>query len=197
MLPRLQTFRRLAIASALAVAAGVSQAADIVEHVVNYGMPSLPFSTSLGQTYLLPNAPTILDRFYDDYGFIVPESTFSSISATFNLGTALSIGDLQLRLIAGDPWSGSLPGLLSAGDLAARTVATVAMGTGSGSVETIDAVMLVPGHYFLEVSGVVTGSFGGSYGGVLNIVPVPEAPGLPMALAGAAVLGLLVRRRRA
>lgn len=184
----------LAIALPLATAAS---AADIVEHSTSYGPVGLPFTTNFGQTYIFPNAPTPGDRFVDDYGFIVSEASFSSIAATFDLGSILSIGGLSMRLIAGDPFAGMLPHALSAGELIARATNTLATSSGSSSVQTISPFALAPGHYFLEVSGLVNGSFGGSYGGVLNLVPVPEAQGATMALAGLAMLGFLVLRRRA
>ena len=46
--------------------------------------------------------------------------------------------------------------------------------------------------------GNVVGSNGGAYVGLLNLAPVPEAGGVPLALAGLGALGLLrgLRRRR-
>ncbi len=186
----------LAVAAVLAGGAGVAGAAEIVEHSITYGTVSLPFTTNFGQTYIVPAAPAPGDTFVDDYGFIISDASFSSIVATFDLGSVLSISGLSMRLFSGDPWSGAIPGYLSAADLAYRAANTVAVGTGSGSVESILPVVLMPGHYVLEISGGVDGSFGGSYGGVVNLVPVPEVSAGAMSLAGMVMLGLLALRRR-
>lgn len=50
--------------------------------------------------------------------------------------------------------------------------------------------------YKFVVSGNVTGTLGGSYGGVLQAVPVPEAKSYAMMLAGLGLVGFVVLRRR-
>jgi hypothetical protein len=50
--------------------------------------------------------------------------------------------------------------------------------------------------YKFVVSGNVTGSLGGSYGGVLQAVAVPEAESYAMMLAGLGLVGFMVSRRR-
>lgn len=51
-------------------------------------------------------------------------------------------------------------------------------------------------NYKFVVSGNVTGALGGSYGGVLQAVPVPEAKTYAMMFAGLGLVGLTVLRRR-
>lgn len=189
---------RLLVAAAVALSfAGAARAADIVEHTTSYGAVPDPYSINFGQTYIFPNAPTPADRFVDDYGFIIGGSSFSSISATFDLGTTLAIGGLSMRLLSGDPFAGTpLPHTLTSAEAANRNSQTIVTSTGTAQVQWIAPYALSPGHYTLEVSGLVNGSFGGSYAGVINVAPVPDAPGSTMALAGLALLGLAAVRRR-
>ena len=188
--------RLLVVAAVALVFAGAAGAADIVEHTTSYGAVPDPYSINFGQTYIFPNAPTPGDRFVDDYGFIIGGSSFSSISATFDLGTTLAIGSLSMRLLAGDPFVGVLPHTLTAAETTTRDGQTIVVSTGTAQVQWIAPYALAPGHYTLEVSGLVTGSFGGSYAGVINVAPVPDAAGSTMALAGLALLGLVAVRRR-
>ena len=52
------------------------------------------------------------------------------------------------------------------------------------------------GSYTLEVRGKVTGTNGGSYAGVMNLAPVPEASNVALMLAGFGVFGIVAARRR-
>jgi hypothetical protein len=51
-------------------------------------------------------------------------------------------------------------------------------------------VVLSPGTYVLEIRGLVTGSFSGSYGGALNLAPVPLPGAVWLAGLGAGRLRL-------
>lgn len=52
------------------------------------------------------------------------------------------------------------------------------------------------GTYTLQIKGTVSGSAGGSYGGVLNIAqPVPEPETYGMLLAGLSIVGFASRRK--
>ena len=48
--------------------------------------------------------------------------------------------------------------------------------------------------YKFVASGDVTGNFGGSYGGVLQALPVPEPETHAMLLAGLCLMGAILRR---
>jgi hypothetical protein len=50
--------------------------------------------------------------------------------------------------------------------------------------------------YRFVVSGDVMGTLGGSYGGILQAVPVPEVDASVMLLAGLGLVGFMVSRRR-
>lgn len=181
---------------AVLAASGASQAANVVTQVITLGSPTLPFSTFYGHTFSNPLPLASTDTFYDDYAFTIGSASFSSVSATFNLGDLLNISNLSARLFAGTPWPGATPGTLNAADVLSRWSATVASGTGTGAFQVVAPMALAPGQYVLEVRGNVTGSAGGSYSGVLNLSPVPESSGALMALAGIGFLGVARLRRK-
>ncbi len=62
---------------------------------------------------------------------------------------------------------------------------------------SIDGTNLQSGNYYLQVSGKVTGNKGGTYGGDLTLLPVPEPETYGMMLAGLGLLGFMARRKRA
>ena len=62
-------------------------------------------------------------------------------------------------------------------------------------VFTLDPVYLGPGPLTLTISGIVTAA-GGSYGGNLNVLAVPEPETYAMMLGGLGLLGFLARRRK-
>ncbi|KQQ47693.1 hypothetical protein ASF61_03440 [Duganella sp. Leaf126] len=60
---------------------------------------------------------------------------------------------------------------------------------------TLDPVMLGAGPLTLTISGIVS-SAGGSYGGNLNVLAVPEPETYGMMLGGLGLLGFMARRRK-
>lgn len=186
-----RTLSAAAVCAVFAAAGGAAHATDTVTKVVDYGTVALPFSQSYGSTFTLPQATG--DRFYEDYAFTIPVGSFNSITADFNLGSFLSIADVQARLYAG------APGVVGAAPLTGVTIVqswSTPISGGAGTLNVIDPTPLSSGSYVLEIRGTVTGSSGGSYSGLLNISPVPEADGLVMALAGLGFLGVAGLRRK-
>lgn len=130
--------------------------------------------------------------FYDDYAFTVSSSSADSVTTTIDLGSALQISDLEVRLFSlsnydlfaanGTPDYGTITGEWDA--------------TTSGSQATLSAVNLSAGTYVLEIRGDATGTSGGSYAGVLNVTPVPLPTSLPLLLGGLGALALGLQRRR-
>lgn len=64
----------------------------------------------------------------------------------------------------------------------------------SSNALQLSSVLAVGTGYKFIVSGYVTGTLGGSYGGVLAAAPVPEAKTYAMMLAGLALVGFMARR---
>lgn len=184
------------LSAVLLLAAPVAHAADVLTKVTSYGTVSLPFTTGYSST-LTPAQVTPSDLFYEDYRFTVADGTFSSVSATFDLGQIFSISNLSARLLV-DPDPTAMPTTpwsLPPASVLQRWSDVVASGQGTGNVQVINPYSLSAGSYIFEVRGNVTGAAGGSYGGVFNIAAVPEADGMLMGFAGIALIGLFGRRR--
>ncbi|MFL9922882.1 FxDxF family PEP-CTERM protein [Herbaspirillum lusitanum] len=61
---------------------------------------------------------------------------------------------------------------------------------------TLNASSLSSGSYVLSVAGTVTGTRGGSFGGNINVSPVPEVSSAAMMLGGLMLVGFVALRRR-
>ena len=133
------------------------------------------------------------NQFYDDFMFNIPMATFSSITATINLGNFFGIDNLQSRLYSGTITTTGVPsGLLEAWS----NPIPISLGGLSGTVAVINPIALGAGDYILEIRGDVVGTAGGGYAGLLNISPIPEAGEWAMLLFGLGVIGFIALRRR-
>jgi hypothetical protein len=113
-----------------------------------------------------------------------------------DLGGVLGLTNLDARLyslssnpgglVLGAPVGGATEGW--------GTTVTVANGV-SEATQLIGPVTLHGGDYVLEVRA-QTDVDGGSYGGVVNLSPVPLPGSLPLMLSGIALAGVLTLRRR-
>jgi hypothetical protein len=154
-----------------------------------------------GDTFAGPTDPIGSSSwgFYDAFVFTVGGSLASSVTTTINLGSMLGITDLQERLYSANPgesapFVGTPPAASGPGYFLGWT--SVLPG-GTGEVAVLQTVPLAPGTYVLEIRGLVNGSLGGSYAGVLNVHPVPLPAALPMLLSGLGLLGgAFIRRQR-
>ena len=81
----------------------------------------------------------------------------------------------------------------SAGSMISGTSLTP--GGGALDAWSIDASAIAPGSYQLEVLGTVVGA-GGSFGGNINVSPVPEPGSMGMMVAGLGLLGVAMSRRK-
>ncbi|MDB5774681.1 MAG: glycosyl transferase family 1 [Herbaspirillum sp.] len=96
---------------------------------------------------------------------------------------------------------GSVAGMDITGfTLTNSTTSTVLNGTAVSAAPlsswTLTASNLGIGNYTLAVLGTVTGTNGGSFGGNINVSPVPEASTTAMMLGGLALVGFAATRRR-
>lgn len=186
---------RLAVAAVIAgslLASPLSaHAADVMTNVTNYGPVTLPYTAGFGRAEAAST-----NYFVNDYGFSIGTSgSFSSAVVSIDLFNILQITDLSISLIQGAFWTGSVPSVLSSGDIATRTANTLAFDN-TWPTMNITPFTLNPGNYFLQVRGLASGTAGGSYGGNLNIAAVPEPSGILLALAGAGFLAFSLRRAR-
>src|SRR5690606_32692779 len=114
-------------------------------------------------------------EFYDDYLFSVTGAIANAVTTTISLGSLLGIDGLQARLFQYDP-PPILPyiGAAPLGTLIEAWSTPLSCGTGcSGEIVALDSVLLNPGTYVLQIRGRVSGTLSGSYGGALNLVPIP------------------------
>lgn len=213
----MSNFRAMGLAL-LGMAISASALADAANHVVaNYGGITVPFTRSIGNTFSgspasgfvsQDGSPVVLATiggkayFYDDYGFnlpLTPEVSFNAAAVSIDLGSFLSLQNFQARLYKLDGGLASLTtGLPSSGTpIKSWTSSALVSPAFTGTTVLFQNVSLQAGAtYALEFRGTIEGSFGGSYGGNLNITPVPEPDGLALAGASLGVLALVQRRRR-
>jgi hypothetical protein len=190
---KIKSIARAAACTALVLTALQASAAQTVEKSTNYGLLTLPYTQNIGDS-LQPMANSG-DTFLEDYGFSIGnDGSFSSAVVTFDLNNILGMSGLTVTLLSGTPWSGAVPSDLTDAQIAARDSSIIVSGTGSNMNSVINDMTLTAGNYVVEVSGHVTGTAGGSYGGVFNVAAVPEPAGLALVLAG---FGLVALRRRA
>ena len=173
---------------------------------------SLPASFNYGNSFqsagtaLAGNASV---SFIDAYAFTVASSGGTITANSINFGTLLGISNLSARLYqaeVGDviPLTGLPPTYGNANSYYLATITTTPVPGGYTTVVTaaLDPLLLNSGTYVLEVSGLVTGEFGGSYAGNLSLLPQDILPASPvplpasLPLLGSAVAALAALRRR-
>jgi len=202
----MKALHRLSIAVALvsAVWSGSGDAAPPVGPS-DLGPLTLPYTTAFGNTFGDPSGfPVALPptgpwsstpfNFADSYTFSFgPPSSVSAFVATINLGDVLGIANFQAAVFPGIPLAAGS----HIGSSGTTSGAVGGMGwTTSGSVITLTDPSLAGGQYTLEIRGLVTGTAGGSYSGVLNVSAVPEVSPLVMMIAGLAMVAAVVTGRQ-
>ena len=158
------------------------------DSTTSLGTLSVPTSVNYGNSFSSASATP----FYDAYYFTIPDGNANSVTSTISSGSLLGISGLQARLFSGhsNP-TGTLPnGAITAWG----NVVNVLPGV---NIETVvlNSTSLLAGNYTLQIRGTVDGFAGGSYAGVLNLTPVPEAETYAMFLAGLGLMGFISRRR--
>ena len=82
----------------------------------------------------------------------------------------------------------------------ASLVATGVASTSTTGISSLDDLLYEglesAGTYKLVVDGTFLGKGGGSYGGTVNVTPVPEPESWGLTVSGLVAVGLMVRRRR-
>jgi hypothetical protein len=147
------------------------------------------YTTGSGQTF----------EFYDDYVFTITGANVNVLTSSINLGSLLGLDSFQVRLYSA-AGNATLPvfGTPATGTLLEAWSVPVNLGPSTGLIALLPEYQLNPGTYVLEVRGNVSGQFGGSYSGVMNLAPAPVP--LPAAawllLSGLGGLGALGRRRK-
>jgi len=166
----------------------------------------VPGSYDYSHTITAASAPSIIpgsvyganvlgSEFYDDWVFTVTGAVANSVTSTIDLGSLLGIDNLSARLYA-FPGQPSMPQIGPVGGLLIEAWGTAfSCGAGcSGESVVLSPVTLLPGTYVLEIRGIVSGTVSGSYGGALNLAPVPVPAAVWMLGSALAALGWMRRR---
>jgi hypothetical protein len=183
-----------------------AHAADIVTRAEDLGTLSAPVTLTYSHAFNDTNPAldglqldgvqgTVYasDFFYDDYAFQIGGTSFSSITATIDLGSIFQITNLRVRLYQGTLQTNN-------GLMQGWSPASLTSSSGTGNVQVINPIELAPGSYVLEVRGNIVGTSGGAYSGLMNlasVTPVPEPAAMAMMLAGLGLLRITGRRRAA
>jgi hypothetical protein len=158
-------------------------------NVTNLGNVVSPSSFTYSNTF----SGITTQKFYDDYTFsLSPASSFSSITASIELGSFFGINNISVRLFqGGGPFAAGVTPIVQVWS----TPFNAAPGV-TGSVSVTNVAALASNTYTLEVRGDVVGSLGGSYTGSVNVVPVPEPETYALLLAGLGLMGTIAKRRK-
>ena len=115
----------------------------------------------------------------DLYSFLFPAGalTGSGSAISIDVGTILNIDNIQVSLL----------------DAGLNPLAWGSMGDTS---VLFDQALTVGSSYSFRVTGNAFGSAGGTYAFLASAAPVPEPAAFALMLAGLAVVGSIVRRRR-
>ncbi len=159
--------------------------------ITNLSVGPLPTSLTYGNSFTSASSGS---TFFDDFIFTIPNGSANSITSSINLGTILGLTDLRARLYTGTTHQ---TGAVALGTLMEAWGTTVNYSPiVSATTVVLNPVTLDAGTYTLQIKGQVAGSSGGSYAGILNIVPVPEPETYAMLLAGLGLMAFMARRNK-
>ncbi len=160
-------------------------------------LPALSFANVVDVSHA-PKAITLIDNslnFGAKFGNGLKNGTFAD-KFTFSLTDSY-----RAEAIVSSISSSAANGLALTGFGLYNNAGLVASGvqqsTGVRDVWYIPTASLSSGNYWLQVQGYVVSNTSGSFGGNVNITPVPEPETYGLMLAGLGVMGLVARRRKA
>ncbi len=161
--------------SALCLWAGLAGNAWATDQVFNAGVLTTVAPYTQIVNHVLPSE-AIGTAFVDFFNFQISDGgNASSVAVNLNLQPFLNIDNLELSLYAGQNAFGSL------------------LDGPVGSGVTLTASLLTNTDYSLKVSGLTSGSLGGSYSTAIAVVP--EAESWTMTLIGLGMVGIVLQRK--
>ena len=163
---------------------GLAVTANATVYTLNGGatITSQYYSTSVGSSFIAGAS-----SFMDEYDFSIDGSrTYASnILSDFTANGSSGISSLSSALFSG----------FGAGATKLRDGVVTIFADNTGTRTTIkDTGLLGSGEYSIRISGTPK-SEGGSYGGSVNISPIPEPKPYGMLLLGMGVLAFATRRK--
>lgn len=165
--------------------ANSSVSAATVGNTVDLGTLS---TAHIGSTYTIGTSSlTLGDSFIDTYLFDIASDYAFAVGTTVSIDIAnlYQIGNLAARFLRADDTLISDAFILTS---------TTNNGIQVNSLY-LDTTLPAGNDYKFVVSGTVNGPVGGSYGGVLQAIPIPEADSYLLMLAGLGCVGIAIRRR--
>jgi hypothetical protein len=150
-------------------------------HAATYNLGTV----SIGAPLSFNAAVTSSGPFSDIFTFTLP----AGLSAGFSLLNFPVSGLFNTVLTSASLFSNADNVLFSSDDTLVRGALTTPTGISVANGPT------AAGTYYLNVSGIATGSQGGLYNGAISVAAVPEPETYAMLLAGLGVMGFIARRR--
>jgi PEP-CTERM motif len=159
--------------AALAAVALASGMASAMATTFNIG--SLPIAPAV-YSNVQSVAPGAIS---DLYSFLFPAgaATGSGSAISIDVSTILNIDNIQVSLLD-------------------ASLSPLAWGTVGDASVLFDQALVAGSAYSFRVTGIALGSAGGTYTFLASAAPVPEPAAYALMLAGLAVVGSIVRRRR-
>nr|WP_314544178.1 FxDxF family PEP-CTERM protein [uncultured Massilia sp.] len=170
---------KLTIGAMLMASVTLAYAAD-VEHTTTIDLTSADgvYSGAFGAKFSGGlKGKTFLDTFLLNFA---GASDLDAVVTSIASGTKVDLDITSFSLYSGSK-------LIASSDV---------LSTGKLDLQTLIFPSLAAGSYALQIGGTVLGSSGGSYGGNINVSPVPEPETWGMMAGSLAVLGWLSRRRK-
>jgi len=176
----------LSIALGVSAVCALSGQANAAVTTSNLGVVPVPYTFAVADVF----SSLQTGSFVDNYTFtILPGAVFDSVAATINLLPTSNIAGLGSSIF-------STTALNSVTLTPGVNVAGVTATGGGMTTSKISAFTLAPGNYDYQITGTVTGTNGGGYGGVANLSPVPEPTEGALLLSGIGLLGFIAARRK-
>lgn len=173
---RLKRYLKLVRNALICLGAGLAGNAWATDQTFSAGVltPAAPYTQIVN--HVLPSE-AVGTSFTDFFNFQISDGgNASSVAVNLNLQPFLNIDNLLLGLYSGQNASGSL------------------LDGPVGSGVTLTASLLTNTDYSLKVSGLTSGSLGGSYSTAIAVVP--EAESWTMMLVGLGMVGMVLRRKK-
>ncbi|WP_198288897.1 FxDxF family PEP-CTERM protein [Methylotenera sp. 1P/1] len=183
--------RRMLTTISLAAAFSISSVSAFADTTTVLTVGALPASLTYSNTFTSSDSGT---TFWDDYIFTITDGSVNSVTSSINLDSILGVSDLRARLYKG---STHQTAAIAPNELISAWGTTVNYSpTVSSTTVVLNPLTLSAGTYTLQIKGIVSGSAGGSYAGLLNIAtPVPEPETYAMLLCGMGLIGFMAKRR--
>jgi hypothetical protein len=178
-------------AVAIAMLAGASVAANAAEQsvgTVKFDIPTAFHGSILG------NSSTSLN---DIISFHTEAAAGGAGVSVMDFPITLSSGNLGLSLATVSLSSAGVDGVIGDSDDQMLKASVFSdLGNSNGHISFSVSQPLDPSTlYYINVTGVTSGSLGGAYNGAIQLAPVPEPETYAMLLAGLGLMGAVVRRR--